>query len=40
MDLQAMLRGLFAIPSRIVRALTRVAKWWATPGAGPKFVIS
>jgi hypothetical protein len=38
MKLRAMLRVLFSVASRIMRALTHVAKRWATPGAGPKIV--
>jgi hypothetical protein len=36
--LQATMRFLFAVASRILRALLRVAKRWAAPGAGPKLV--
>jgi hypothetical protein len=38
MKLQAMLRVLFTVTSRAMRALTRVAKRLAAPGAGPKLV--
>ena len=38
MKLRAMLRVLVIVASRIMHALTRVAKRWAAPGAGPKLV--
>ena len=38
MNLRAMLRILCAIASRTMRALGRVAKRWAAPGAGPKLM--
>jgi hypothetical protein len=38
MNLRAMLRVLFAVASHIMHVLTRVAKRWAAPGAGPKLM--
>jgi hypothetical protein len=37
-NLRAMIRVLFAVVSRILSVLIRVAKRWAAPGAGPKLV--
>jgi hypothetical protein len=35
---RAMKSFLFAVASRILTALMRVAKRWAAPGAGPKLM--
>ena len=36
--LRVMIRFLFAVASRLLGTLTRIAKRWAAPGAGPKLV--
>ncbi len=38
MNLRATLKLLLSVASRFMRALTRVAKRWAAPGAGPKLI--
>lgn len=38
MNLRTTLRVLLAVASRFMRALTRVAKRWAAPGAGPELM--
>jgi hypothetical protein len=37
-NLRAIISFLLAVASRLVRALIRMAKQWAGPGAGPKLV--
>jgi hypothetical protein len=37
-NLRATMNVILAVASRIMRALMRVAKTWAAPGAGPKLV--
>ena len=36
--LKASVKVLFTVASRILSALTRIAKRWAAPGSGPKLV--
>jgi hypothetical protein len=38
LTLQAILKPLRTVASRIFTALLRIAKRWAAPGAGPKLV--
>jgi hypothetical protein len=38
MNLPRVLRVMCTIASRVIRALTRIAKQWSGPGSGPKLI--